>query len=288
MRHAQIKAFLAVARSASFSRAAEHLGLTQPAVSDHVRKLEQQYGVELFRRAPEGASLTAIGRKLFAIAERQFEAEGQAIELLSRARSLAEGQLTLGADAAIHALPLVARFRERFPGIEIRIVTGNSFRLIELLRDFSIDVAICAERPKTSDILSQRIASSRLVAAAPVAPSDERARLKIAEFAAGPVILREEGSTTRSMLSAELQARGLRLKQSIEVESREAALEAVAEGLGLMIMPENELPDSRRVQAIPISDWKATMDEWLLVLSERSGLYVIEEFIALAGLKRPQ
>ena len=78
MRHAQLKAFHAVAVHTGFSRAAEALGLTQPAVSDHVRKLEETYGVQLFTRAPSGVALTGMGRKLFAIAERQFEAEAEA------------------------------------------------------------------------------------------------------------------------------------------------------------------------------------------------------------------
>ena len=78
MRHAQLKAFHAVAAHGGFSRAAEALGLTQPAVSDHVRKLEEAYGVQLFTRGPAGVALTDMGRKLFAIAERQFEAEAEA------------------------------------------------------------------------------------------------------------------------------------------------------------------------------------------------------------------
>ena len=78
MRHAQLKAFHAVAIHGGFSRAAERLSLTQPAVSDHVRKLEESYGVQLFNRGPSGVALTAMGRSLFAIAERLFEAETEA------------------------------------------------------------------------------------------------------------------------------------------------------------------------------------------------------------------
>ena len=116
MRHAQLKAFHAVAVHGGFSRAAEALGLTQPAVSDHVRKLEETYGVQLFTRAASGVALTEMGRKLFAIAERQFEAEAQAAELLARGRRLEEGQLTIGADAAVHILPALARFRASVAG----------------------------------------------------------------------------------------------------------------------------------------------------------------------------
>ncbi|MFN0190430.1 MAG: LysR substrate-binding domain-containing protein [Aestuariivirga sp.] len=287
MRHAQLKAFFAVARTGGFSRAAEKLGLTQPAVSDHVRKLELQYGVELFRREPEGAALTAIGRKLYAIAERQFESETQAIELLARARNLAEGQLTLGADAAIHALPLVARFRERFPGVDIRIVAGNSRALVEGLRNFSIDAAICADRPAEAGILAQRIARANLVAVVPRVRRKQPS-ITLQQLVSRTVILREEGSTTRAMLFAELQVRQLRLASGLEVESREAALEAVGHGMGVTVMPENEVPRSAEVSIVRFADWDVAMDEWLLVLAERAGLHVIEAFIGLAGVKPPR
>jgi DNA-binding transcriptional LysR family regulator len=129
MRYAQLKAFHAVAVHGGFSRAAERLALTQPAVSDHVRKLEETYGVQLFNRTARGVQMTEMGRKLFAVTERQFEAEAQALELLSRARTLDEGQLTIGADAAVHVLPQIARFREKYPRIALRLVSGNSAEL---------------------------------------------------------------------------------------------------------------------------------------------------------------
>ena len=69
MRYAQIKAFHAVTIHGGFSRAAERLALTQPAVSDHVRKLEETYGVQLFNRTARGVDMTAMGRELFAVTE---------------------------------------------------------------------------------------------------------------------------------------------------------------------------------------------------------------------------
>ena len=168
MRHAQLKAFHAVARQGGFSRAAEHLALTQPAVSGHVRKLEETYGVQLFLRGPQGVTLTDLGRALFAIAERQFETEAQAVELLSKARRLEAGQLTIGADAAVHILPQVARFRTRFPGVSIRLVAGNSAELLAKLESFAIDLAVTAERPSLDAFVATRLSQDRLVAVAPM------------------------------------------------------------------------------------------------------------------------
>jgi LysR family transcriptional regulator, low CO2-responsive transcriptional regulator len=284
MRHAQLKAFHAVAVHNGFSRAAEALGLTQPAVSDHVRKLEESYGVQLFTRAPAGVTLTDMGRKLFAIAERLFEAEGEALELLSRGRTLEEGQLTIGADAASHILPEIARFRLKHPKLAVRLVTGNSAQLLKRLEDFTIDIAVTAERPPEPSFLTRKLRSDPLVAV--VQRSSRLSRLKELDFAdlvKLPLILREEGSMTRKLLLEEVSQRGLTLSGTIEIESREAAREAAAQGLGLAIMSEGELIPDGRLAVLAIPDWLTEMEEWMICLRSRSALHAIRSFFAEEG-----
>ena len=279
MRHAQLKAFHAVAVHTGFSRAAEALGLTQPAVSDHVRKLEETYGVQLFTRAPSGVALTDMGRKLFAIAERQFEAETEAMELLSRGRTLEEGQLTIGADAAVHILPELVRFRLKHPKLSVRLVTGNSAQLVKRLEDFSIDIAITAERPPGPAFLARKHRSDRLVAV--VQRSSRLAKLPdmpFAQLVKLPLILREQGSMTRTLLLDEAQRRGLTLSGSIEIESREAAREAAAHGLGLAIMSQGELVPAGRRAVLAIPARTTEMEEWMIGLKSRSSLHVIRSF----------
>ena len=284
MRHAQLRAFHAVAVHGGFSRAAEHLALTQPAISDHVRKLEDTYGVQLFNRTARGISLTAMGRKLFAIAERQFEAEAQARDLLSRARTLEEGQLTIGADAAGHILPQVARFRLQHPRLSVRLVTGNSTELLRQLADFSIDIAVTAERGADETLLSRLLRSDPLVAV--VQRSSKLARFKhiaLADLVKLPLILREEGSTTRRLLLDEVRQRDLRLADTIEIESREAAREAAAQGVGLAIMSEGELVPDGRLATLAIPDWPVRMEEWIVCLRSRAALHVIHSFFTLGA-----
>lgn len=282
MRHAQLKAFHAVAVHGGFSRAAERLGLTQPAVSDHVRKLEEAYGVQLFSRSARGVALTEMGRKLFAIAERGFEAEAAAQDLLSRARTLDEGQLTIGADAAVHILPRIARFRERYPRIAIRLLAGNSADLQSRLESFAIDIAVTAERPAAESILSTRLREDRLVAVMAHGATPQAGRLTLAKLAASPLILREEGSVTRRLLTDELRRRGLKPATVIEIEGREAAREAAAQGLGIAIMSEGEISADPRLRSLAVADWPARMEEWLLCLAARAGLHVIRSFFEMA------
>lgn len=277
MRHAQLKAFHAVARHGGFSRAAERLSLTQPAISDHVRKLEEAYGVQLFTRSAAGVELTAMGRSLFAIAERLFEAETEAQDLLSRARKLESGQLTIGADAAVHILPRVARFRSLYPGIAVRLVTGNTAGLLAQLENFAIDVAVVAEPPAGNDLLARCLREDRLVAVTRRRDGTAR-RATLARLAEQTLILREEGSVTRRLVTDELHRRGLVPAGSIEIEGREAVREAVAQGLGVAVMSEGELANDPRLRSLPIADWSPVMSEWLICLKPRAGLHVIRSF----------
>lgn len=282
MRYAQLKAFHAVAVNGGFSKAAERLALTQPAISDHIRKLEEAYGSELFLRRRGGVELTPFARKLFAVTERLFEAETEALELLSRAKGMEEGTLTIGADAATHVLPLIRRFRERYPKIQLRLVAGNSAQLLERLDRFEIDFAVIAEAPPAQAYHARLLRDDEIQAFTAVThPFARRAEISFADFVAQPVVLREEGSATRGLLLAEVARRSLVLANVMEIESREAAREAVASGMGIGIISTAEIVPDARLHMLRFSDWQATMSEWLVCLSARADLHMIRAVLGL-------
>jgi aminoethylphosphonate catabolism LysR family transcriptional regulator len=282
MRYAQLKAFHAVAAHGGFSRAAERLALTQPAISDQIRKLEEAYGSELFLRRRGGVVLTPFARKLYAVTERMFEAETQALELLSRAKGLEEGSLSIGADAATHVLPLIRRFRERYPKIGLRLVAGNSARLLGKLDRFEIDFAVIAGSPPQPDYQAWLLRDDAISAFTAVTHSfAKRSEISFAEFAQQPVVLREEGSVTRTLLLDEAARRALSFANVVEIESREAAREAVASGLGVGIISTAEIVPDERLHALRFSDWEASMSEWLVCLASRADLNIMRAVIGL-------
>lgn len=279
MSHAQLKAFHAVARTGSFSRAAESMGLSQPAISDHVRKLEEAHGVQLFRRLARGVELTELGRRLFALTERLFETEAEVDELLSRARGLREGTLLIGADAAVHVLPLLARFRARYPAISLKLTGGNTASLMAQLEGFAIDFAVLAELPATPALRSRPLSESHLIAFA--ASGFPQGPISVTELASQPLVLREEGSLTRRLLEQEFAKRGLRPRDVLEIEGREAAAEAVAQGLGLGVVSQSEFAASANLVPLEFSDWHAPMREWLVCLESRAGLHILRALLDL-------
>ncbi len=161
-------------------------------------------------------------------------------------------------------------------------MTGNSAQLLKRLADFSIDIAVTAERPSDPALASRKLRSDPLVAV--VQRSSKLAKLKSIGFEQLlklPLILREEGSMTRTLLLDEAQRRGLPLSSAIEIESREAAREAAAQGLGLAIMSEGELAPDGRLAVLAIPDWTVPMEEWMICLKSRSGLHVIRSFFTM-------
>jgi LysR family transcriptional regulator, low CO2-responsive transcriptional regulator len=286
MSFAQLKAFHAVAQQGGFSKAAIVLSLTQPAISDHVRKLEEAHGVQLFLRAARGVVLTETGRKLYAITERLFEAEAQASELLMKAETLEEGHLTIGADAAVHVLQHINRFKKEFPRIAVKLVAGNSADLISKLLTFAIDIAVTAEHPQNDSIGCFKLREDRLVVVAPRQTLLLKgSRVSLSAFADIPLILREPGSTTRRLLLEELQRRNLSPRNTIEVEGRETVVESVAQGLGVAVMSRGEISLDSRLHILEFSDWPVKMEEWLLFLSARSELHLIRSFLEIAKLR---
>jgi LysR family transcriptional regulator, low CO2-responsive transcriptional regulator len=282
MRYAQLKAFHAVAVNGGFSKAATRLALTQPAISDHIRKLEDAYGSELFLRRRGGVELTPFARKLYAVTERMFEAETEALELLSRAKGMEEGSLSIGADAATHVLPLIRRFRERYPKIAVRLVAGKSAQLLGKLDRFEIDFAVLAGTPPAQAYHARLLRDDAIAAfAAATHPFAKRTEISFTEFLQQPVILREEGSVTRTLLLEEIARRSLPLTNVMEIESREAAREAVAGGLGIGIISTAETVPDARLHILHFSDWEASMSEWLVCLASRIDLHIIRAVLGL-------
>jgi aminoethylphosphonate catabolism LysR family transcriptional regulator len=283
MSHAQLKAFHAVSQSGGFSKAAERLSLTQPAVSDHIAKLEQTCGTQLFVRTRREAILTEFGRRLYALTERLFETEGQIDELIRRTRKLEEGNLTIGADAAVHVLPLVKRFRDRYPGVAVKLLGGNSVELLERLDRFEIDFAVCSLQPAEARYDMQLLREDRLVAL--VARSHPLGRKKLTDFQAigrFPIVLREAGSMTRTLFLEEAARQKLVFTSVTEIASREAVSEAVAQGLGIGIVSEGEVVPDPRLQHLHIKGWDAKMREWLVWLAARADLQLVSAFLKIA------
>jgi LysR family transcriptional regulator, low CO2-responsive transcriptional regulator len=287
MRYVQLRAFHHVAICGGFSRAAEALSLSQPAVSDQVRKLEEEYDVLLFNREKRRVVLTSAGQRLLAVTQRLFEAERQAAELLAETRALRSGRLRVIADSAHHLLHVLGRFRQQHPRIEIAITSGNSEEVAAALHAYEAELGVLGEIPQAAEFEVVPLGSSSLIAfVARDHPIAGRGRMRLAEIAETPLVLREPGSKTRRDFEAAAVERGLTVRAAIEAQGREAVRELVAAGSGVGIVSRAEFGRDDRLVPIEIEDCQIVMDEALICLRERASGKLIRTFLDLARSMR--
>ncbi|EYR81472.1 MULTISPECIES: LysR substrate-binding domain-containing protein [unclassified Shinella] len=288
MRYVQLRAFHNVAIHGGFSRAAEALFLTQPAVSDQVRKLEEEYDVLLFNRNKKQVTLTQAGQQLLEVTRRMFDVEQQALDLLSESRALRAGKLRIVADAAHHLLHILAAFRRAYPTVQVSIDAGNTETVITSLHAYEADIGVLGEVPQSSDFEILKLNSTPIIAfASRDYPLAGQRTVTFPELATHPLVMRERGSKTRQKLEAMAAVCGVSLTPLIEAEGREAVREIVAAGGGVGFVSSAEFGQDNRLVPIPIDAPEMLMDEALICLRERANGKLVNAFFDIARKLAP-
>ena len=242
----RLRVFEAVARHLSFTKAAQELFVTQPAVTKHIHELEKHYGQRLLARRGNRVALTEAGRLLHAHAEAVAAADQHLADQLLALRNPDEtaGRLRLGASTTLcqYVLPgLLPAFQARYPQVQLTLLNANSERIAEALLRGELDLGFVEGRSKSHDLHYELLLPDELVAvrrATPAGPPP--APLPLAEALAGPLVLRERGSGTLEVL--EFALRALKIKPSTlpvafyfdNTEAIKGYLEAAPAALGFV------------------------------------------------------
>lgn len=284
MIYTQIRAFDAVAREGSFSRAAEVLGLTQPALTIQVRSLEERHGLKLFERDARGVRLTKAGERLFTLSRQLASLEEQIDETLCVTGEEQNGQLRLAVDGPQIVMGLFAKFLARHPRVRLSVSTGNTQVVRQKLLDRHVDVAVLpliADHPRVHAVILWHhrgvLITSRNHRFA------DRKTVRLEELENEPMIGREDGSTTQALINAAMGRIGITPRIVLELGSREALIEAVASGLGCGIVWELEALASTRVRAIPISGDILTTTDYIACLKSERERSVVKAIFAEAA-----
>jgi DNA-binding transcriptional LysR family regulator len=245
-----LRIFTAVADQMSFSKAAETLYISQPAVSKGVSELEHQIGQPLFERGAGKLRLTEAGVVLAERGRAIFAVERTAEEDLRALQGLQHGILRIGASTTIATYllpPVIAKFLRAYPGIDLRLTILNTLSIVKLLLDYQLDVAL-VEGPVADERISSEAwrLDELVVIAAPDHPFATRAGregISIALLSEEVFLVRELGSGTRQVGEEALLQHGIRLTHTVELGSTEAVKQAVAAGLGLAIVSKAAILD---------------------------------------------
>lgn len=240
----QLQVFAAVARHASYTRAAEALHLTQPAVFTQVKQLEEALGVALLERIGKRLFLTEAGQATLATARETLDGIERLEMQLADLQGLRRGRLRLAiVSTAQYFLPrLLGEFCTENPGIEVALTVTNRQTVIARLAANEDDLCILGQPPEGLDLVAQPIARNPiLLLARPDHPLAGSAQVPFAQLADAPFILREPGSGTRAAAEKFFAANGLRPRVRMELGSNEAIKEAVVAGLGLAILSQDTI-----------------------------------------------
>ncbi len=230
--------FCQVAKYNSFSQAAKTLYLSQPAVSQSVKQLEEQLGVQLFTRGSKGVSLTPQGKMLYEYASSAMGLLDSAEQKLQSMKELTVGELRIGAGDVIIKnllLPYLERFHQIYPQVHLSILNRTSRESMELLQSGIIDVAF-VNLPMEGE--SMRVhhtfpVHDVFVAGKPLHHLQERFPLSLRELAEQPLILFERKSNTRRQIESFFLERGVAISPEIELASYELLQDFACIGLGV-------------------------------------------------------
>ena len=252
----QLEHFLAVAEERTFTRAAERVCRTQPAVSQSIKKLEEEVGAPLFARDVHEVSLTEAGRVLADYARRMVRLRDEAFRQVSEIKSLKSGTLAIAAHeaAAVYLLPGPLRtYLQMYPDIKVGIYRSRLAEIPRQVMDREVDVGFVKDEPAFHELQWVEVYSDQLLCvASPQHPLAGREEVRIRDLGAEQFVLHHLCSTTADAIVRLFEQNGTRCRVVAELWSFENIKSFVREEVGLAIVPgvtvRQELRDRTLVQ----------------------------------------
>lgn len=258
----RLQVFYTVARLLSFTKAADALHMTQPAVTFQIRQLEEYFDTRLFDRTHNRISLTDAGQRVYEFADRIFRLYGEMENAVRKMTGEVSGVLLIGASTTIaeYMLPsLLGGFKSEYPDVNIQLKVSNTEGIVSMVEDNTIDLGVVEAPVSNKNLAVEVCRHDQLVAIVPLDhPLAARERVMSAELLDYPYISREEGSGTREVIEEYLAGVGLNgddLKTCMELGSPESIKRAVEVGMGMsvisraMVLKELKLGT---LQAVPL------------------------------------
>ena len=287
----RLQVFYTVARLLSFTKAADSLHMTQPAVTFQIRQLEEYFNTRLFDRTHNKISLTEAGQEVFAYAERII---GLYNEMDNQVRKLTGdviGVLVIGASTTIaeYRIPtLLGDFQQKYPDVKLRLKVSNTVGIVHMVENNEIDVGVVEAPVNNKNLVVKVCWCDQLMLICP--PDHELADAKIIEaeqVQPYPFIAREEGSGTREVISKYFEQRGLNfgdLKTTMEFGSPESVKSAVEAGLGVSIISETTLAKELKLGTLRAISLEPAMIRPFSIVYQRQKfrLRAMEEFLEFA------
>ena len=201
MNFVQMRAFNALVKFGTITAAAEFLNVSKPAITTHLKNLEQTLGVRLFNRKGHSLEISQAGAAFIEPARTIGRILDEMNNIAARTSNKDEGHLRIGSCAPFTVIPILAMFTQKYPGIKTETKINNSDILADRIRQHELDVSIATLQDPPDDFFSLRLITQRILGiVSKVHPFANRRSISITELADIPCIMRESGSMTRSII----------------------------------------------------------------------------------------
>lgn len=266
----QMRVFEAVARHLSYTRAAEELYLTQPAVSMQIKQLEENVGLPLFEQIGKRLFLTDAGQEMLACSRAISRQLKETEEVIEDMKGVRQGrlQVAVASTAGYFASRLLSAFAHEHEGITISLDITNRENLLRQVMDNETDLAIMGKPPEEMDLDAEAFMDNPLVVvAAPDHPLAGKKRIPLKRLQDEVFVVRERGSGTRSAMERFFREREITIQTGMEMTSNEAIKQSVMAGMGLGLVSAHTLElelEAGRLVVLNVAGFPI-MRHWYLV-----------------------
>ena len=237
----QLEVLATVAREKSFSRAAEVLNRTQPAISQAIRRLEQDVGEKLFDRSSKDGTLTFAGEVLLDHARQMLNLRQSAVNAIREMRDLQHGKITISANehTVFYLLPLIQEFRKMHPLIKIEVQRGVASRIPKEITAREVELGVISFEPSDDSLVSIPVLTDELtLIVATTHPFAERSVVSVKELGNEIFIAHNAPSPYRQKVLETFDKHKTRLHIAVELPSLEAIKRLVERGVGVALVPK--------------------------------------------------
>ncbi len=284
---AQLYSFREAAREGAFSRAATRLSVTQPCVSNHVRMLEEIFGVPLFVRTGKAVKLTSEAESLLPYVQTALQSLEDALAVSEELRGVRSGTLMVGAATTIgiYMLPrFIGEFTQRFPRVEVTMLISNNRDILNGVLSHQLDLGFVVGEIPAALVAEPFLVDEYVLIVWPGHPLARRQHV-LAEMLAGErFVVREEGSGTREFVEQQLAAKGITPKRVLMLGSTEAIKQVVAARLGVSVVSRHAIRlelEAGLLVALPIRDLSLVRQLFVVYSKARIPSSAVRAFLEL-------
>jgi len=284
----QLRAFIEVARLGNFSRAAEKVLRSQPAVSAQIRQLEQDYGQKLFDRSAKRVRLTPAGERLMDYAQRMIELRAESLQAVADFDGVPSGTLSIGANEGtfLYVLPKIfAKYHGKFPKVKISVYRSFTHKVTAKVEEGAVDVGVITMPVKSPSLEVVPLFRDRIVLmVGPASPLFKQKSVTLKQLAEQPLIMPRTGSV-RKLMEKHLRPYREDLNITMELTSVVMIKRFVTAGFGVsLICPVFARDNVRRgeVRLLPLEGLDLWRELAVIYRKDRSLPLVASKFLELA------